>query len=140
MKRIVSALAVIIVVILITGCEKIIPKTEYNINEVATIDDIKIELIEAKYMENNVLELVFNIKNGRNNTITLSPDTNFKLYDINKVQLSNKYTTNKNIIKSQETINYTLQYETKKEVYEILFYSGIVENNIKFSFTSLDIE
>jgi len=37
-------------------------------------------------------------------------------------------------------MNYTLQYNIKnRELYEILFYSGIVENNIKFTVTNNDI-
>ena len=48
--------------------------------------------------------------------------------------------TIKNIIKKDETITYKLQYDvTKKELYEIYFYSQVVENNIKFSFKSSDI-
>ena len=59
---------------------------------------------------------------------------------INKVQIPNKYTNDKNIIKKDETITYKLQYDvTKKELYEIYFYSQVVENNIKFSFKSSDI-
>ena len=62
-------------------------------------------------------------------------------YDINKVQIPNKYTNDKNIIKKDESITYKLQYDvTQKELYEIYFYSQVVENNIKFSFTSSDIE
>ena len=56
------------------------------------------------------------------------------------VQIPNKYTNDKSIIKKDETITYKLQYDVaSKELYEIYFYSQIVENNIKFSFTSSEI-
>lgn len=140
MKKICTVILVIVLVFFVVGCDKVIPKTEYGINEEAVLDDIKIELVKATKIENDILEVVFEITNERNNSITLSPDNNFKLYDINQVQIPNLYEANKNIIKKDETINYTLQYNTQKDLYEILFYSGIVENNIKFTITSLDID
>lgn len=116
-------------------------KSEYSINEVGYIDDIEVSLINASYINNDTgIEVTFKITNKRNNTITITPDDYFVFYDINKVQIPNKYTNDKNIIKKNETINYKLQYDvTKKELYEIYFYSQIVENNIKFSFKSNDI-
>lgn len=140
MKKICTVILVIVLGFFVVGCDKVIPKTEYGINEEAVLDDIKIELVKATKIENDILEVVFEITNERNNSITLSPDNNFKLYDINQVQIPNLYEANKNIIKKDETINYTLQYNTQKDLYEILFYSGIVENNIKFTITSLDID
>ena len=117
-------------------------KSEYSINEVGYIDDIEVSLINASYINNDTgIEVTFKITNKRNNTITITPDDYFVFYDINKVQIPNKYTNDKNIIKKNETINYKLQYDvTKKELYEIYFYSQVVENNIKFSFKSSDIK
>lgn len=116
-------------------------KSEYSINEVGYIDDIEVSLINASYINNDTgIEVTFKITNKRDNTITITPDDYFVFYDINKVQIPNKYTNDKNIIKKNETINYKLQYDvTKKELYEIYFYSQVVENNIKFSFKSSDI-
>lgn len=116
-------------------------KSEYTINEVGYIDDIEVSLINAVYINNDSgIEVTFKITNKRDNTITITPDDYFVFYDINKVQIPNKYTNDKNIIKKNETINYKLQYDvTKKELYEIYFYSQVVENNIKFSFKSGDI-
>lgn len=116
-------------------------KSEYSINEVGYIDDIEVSLINAVYINNDTgIEVTFKITNKRDNTITITPDDYFVFYDINKVQIPNKYTNDKNIIKKNETINYKLQYDvTKKELYEIYFYSQVVENNIKFSFKSSDI-
>lgn len=140
MKRFISVFLVVFMLFLMVGCDKVIPKTEYQINEEAILDNIKLKLVSAEHLENDVIEMVFSITNERDNTITLSPDTNFKFYDINQVQIPNQYTANKSILKSKETVSYTLQYTTNKEIYEILFYSGIVENNIKFTFTSLDMK
>lgn len=116
-------------------------KSEYTINEVGYIDDIEVSLINAVYINNDTgIEVTFEITNKRDNTITITPDDYFVFYDINKVQIPNKYTNDKNIIKKNETVNYKLQYDvTKKELYEIYFYSQVVENNIKFSFKSSDI-
>ena len=99
-------------------------KSEYSINEVGYIDDIEVSLINASYINNDTgIEVTFKITNKRNNTITITPDDYFVFYDINKVQIPNKYTNDKNIIKKNETINYKLQYDvTKKELYEIYFY------------------
>lgn len=125
----------------ITGCNNNkFYKTEYKINEIAIIDDFKLGLIKVVRMENDVLELNFKITNNGTNTTTLNPDGNFVFYDKNKVQVPNMYSNNSNIIKKDQTINYTLQYNVStKELYEIYFYSGIVENNIKFSFNNSDI-
>ena len=71
----------------------------------------------------------------------MNPDNNFKIYNINSVQIPNIFSNDSNIIKSNDTINYTLQYNIKnRELYEIYFYSGIVENNIKFTITSKEIK
>ena len=117
-------------------------KSEYTINEVGYIDDIEVSLINAIYINNDTgIEVTFKITNKRVNTITITPDDYFVFYDINKVQIPNKYENDKNIIKKNETVNYKLQYDvTKKELYEIYFYSQVVENNIKFSFKSSDIK
>lgn len=117
-------------------------KSEYTINEVGYIDDIEVSLINAIYINNDTgIEVTFKITNKRDNTITITPDDYFVFYDINKVQIPNKYENDKNIIKKNETVNYKLQYDvTKKELYEIYFYSQVVENNVKFSFKSSDIK
>lgn len=116
-------------------------KSEYSMHEVGYIDDIEVTLVNATYINNDTgIEVTFELTNKRDNTITITPDDYFVFYDINKVQIPNKYTNDKNIVKKDETITYKLQYDvTKKELYEIYFYSQVVENNIKFSFKSSDI-
>ena len=141
---IVFLLIIIIVPILIymNNSPSQIIKSEYSIGETATIDDITLILKEVNYINNNSgIELTFEITNNQDNTITITPDEYFVFYDINKVQIPNKNTNDKNIVKKDETITYKLQYDvTQKELYEIYFYSQVVENNIKFSFKSSDIQ
>lgn len=123
------------------GCSKKNIKSNYSFNEEAVLDHFDLKLKDASYLENDVLELTFEITNNSKNSVTINADNYFKLYDINQVQVLNKYTANTNIIKKDETINYTLQYNiNKKEIYEIYFYSGVVENNIKFTITSSDLK
>ena len=141
MKK-VLILIVLIIMVIFTGCSNndIIPKTEYIKGEQALLDDIYLTLDDVDY-ENGMLELNFEIENKTKNTITINPDNNFRLYDINQVQVMNIYSNNTNIIKKGQIVNYTLQYNIdKKEIYDIYFYSGIVENNIKFNITSEDID
>lgn len=116
-------------------------KSEYNMGEVGYLDNIEVTLKDASYINKETgIEVTFRITNKRDNTITITPDDYFVFYDINKVQIPNKYSNDKNIIKKDETIDYKLQYDvTKKELYEIYFYSQVVENNIKFSFKSSNI-
>ena len=116
-------------------------KNEYSITESGYLDKIEITLKKVNYIHNNTgIEATFEITNKTNNTITITPDDYFKFYDINEVQIPNKYTSNPKIVKKNETVLYKLQYDvTKKEIYEIYFYSQVVENNIKFTFKSSDI-
>ena len=117
-------------------------KPEYNIGEKGFLDDINITLKNVKYINKDTgIEVTFELINKQDNTITIQPDDYFKFYDINKVQIPNKYENDKNIIKKDEKLIYKLQYDvTKKNLYEIYFYSQIAENNIKFKFKSSDIE
>ena len=116
-------------------------KSEYGIHELGYLDKIEVTLEKVNYIHNNTgIELTFKITNQTDNTITITPDDYFKFYDINEVQIPNKNTSNPKIVKKDETITYKLQYDvTKRELYEIYFYSQVVENNIKFSFKSSDI-
>ncbi len=144
-KIIVISFLVLIVIIfgvfMLKNRDNHILKSEYGIHELGYLDKIEVTLEQVNYIHNNTgIELTFKITNQTDNTITITPDDYFKFYDINEVQIPNKNTSNKKIVKKDETITYKLQYDvTKKELYEIYFYSQIVENNIKFSFTSSDI-
>lgn len=130
-----------IVFIIANNDNKAILKPEYKIGEKATIDDIDLKLTNVKYINKKTgIEITFEITNRQANTITIKPDEYFKLYDVNKVQIPNKFENDKNIAKRNEKIIYKLQYNIiKKEIYEIYFYSQIAENNIKFTFNTKDI-
>jgi len=81
-KLFVFGLFILVMGISLTGCGKdAILKSEYTLGEVASIDDLTIKLEQAKYTEDKKLELVFDITNNRDNTLTLSPDDNFVLYE-----------------------------------------------------------
>ena len=124
------------------GCSNKIPiKPEYSVNEQAIADDIELLINEVIYNETHqTLRIKVKMTNKRDNTVTIKSDEMFKLYDINKVQIPNSYNNTTNIIKKDETITYILEYSIgKKEIYELYFYSGVVENNIRFNITSKDI-
>ena len=137
----IKIISLILISIIIVGCGRdlsnITSKTSYKINETAKIDKLEITLTNFKYLDNDIVEFTFKITNNRDNSITLNPDNNFKIYNSTNAQIPNIYSNDSNIIKSKDTMNYTLQYNIKnRELYEILFYSGIVENNIKFTVTN----
>lgn len=141
----IKIISLILISIIIVGCGRdlsnITSKTSYKINETAKIDKLEITLTNFKYLYNDIVEFTFKITNNRDNSITLNPDNNFKIYNSTNAQIPNIYSNDSNIIKSKDTMNYTLQYNIKnRELYEILFYSGIVENNIKFTVTNNDIK
>lgn len=141
----VKIISLMLFVVLLVGCGRdlsnITSKTSYKINETAKIDKLEITLTNFKYLYNDIVEFTFKITNNRDNSITLNPDNNFKIYNSTNAQIPNIYSNDSNIIKSKDTMNYTLQYNIKnRELYEILFYSGIVENNIKFTVTNNDIK
>ena len=141
----IKIISVLVLSIFMVGCGRnlnnITSKTSFEINETAKIDKLEITLINVNEIGNDTIEFIFKIKNNRSNSITLNPDNNFKIYNINSVQIPNIFSNDSNIIKSNDTVNYTLQYNIKnRELYEILFYSGIVENNIKFTVTNNDIK
>lgn len=141
----IKIISLILISIIIVGCGRdlsnITSKTSYKINEKAKIDKLEITLTNFKYLDNDIVEFTFKITNNRDNSITLNPDNNFKIYNSTNAQIPNIYSNDSNIIKSKDTMNYTLQYNIKnRELYEILFYSGIVENNIKFTVTNNDIK
>ncbi len=131
-----------IIFVIYNGDGNHILKSEYKMNEEGYLDKIEVKLTKANYINNNTgVEVTFEITNKTKNTITITADDNFRFYDLNEVQIPNKFTSNPKIVKRKETIIYKLHYDvTTKELYEIYFYSGIVENNIKFSFKASEID
>src|SRR5574344_626279 len=110
-----------IIVLLIAGVvffsqgDKKILKSEYTMGEVGYIDDVELTLKEATYINDaSGIEVAFEITNKRDNTITIIPDDYFVFYDINQVQIPNKFSNDNNIVKKDETITYKLQYDITK--------------------------
>lgn len=138
MKKVLFCLVIAIISVVLVGCNNT-SKTEYKINEKAVIDGIHIKLVKVEKINNELL-ITFSIKNKTKDTITINPEKNFKYYN-NQIVVSNTYKSNKNIINSNSEVVYTLQYGyNNQKLHSIYFYSGVVENNIKFSFTSKDIK
>ena len=78
-------------------------KSEYNMGEMGYLDDIEVTLKDATYINKGTgIKVTFRITNKRDNTITITPDDYFVFYDINKVQIPNKYSNDKNIIKKEQ--------------------------------------
>lgn len=135
MKKVIYLFSVLLIVVVLTGCNNKQLKTQYSLGEVAYLDDIEIKLTKSLIKDDKELELTFDITNNQDNTITISADNNFKFY-LDQIQMLNMYDNHNNIIKKGQTISYVLKYDVTSNVrktYEILFYSGIVENNIKFN-------
>lgn len=142
MKYIFSLFIITLLSLTLVGCTDKIPiKPEYSVNEQAIADNIELLVNEVSYNEKSqVLRIKVKMTNKRDNTVTIKSDEMFKLYDINKVQIPNSYNNSISIIKKDETITYILEYNvSKKEMYDLYFYSGVVENNIRFKITSKDI-
>ena len=113
----IKIISLILISIIIVGCGRdlsnITSKTSYKINETAKIDKLEITLTNFKYLDNDIVEFTFKITNNRDNSITLNPDNNFKIYNSTNAQIPNIYSNDSNIIKSKDTMNYTLQYNIK---------------------------
>ena len=113
----VKIISLMLFAVLLVGCGRdlsnITSKTSYKINETAKIDKLEITLTNFKYLDNDIVEFTFKITNNRDNSITLNPDNNFKIYNSTSAQIPNIYSNDSNIIKSKDTMNYTLQYNIK---------------------------
>lgn len=131
-------LVLFISVLMLCGCDisNSILKNEYSINEKANIDNIDITMKDVSRTPLE-LEVTFEITNLNDFAITVSSDNNFYIFD-NNIKLSNKYENTNNIIKKNQTIMYTVRYEiSKRELYNIYFYSNITKDKkITFNINS----
>lgn len=119
-----------------TGCSSleapVDTKTVYNVGELATIDYYQVKLNDRTYNENKItLEFVITNQDKEAHTIdqdnfSLTSEDNRSIVPDNQVSM----TLNPNQTKTI-TITYTLE-DSMKEGIGILFYSGVVTNNIKF--------
>lgn len=140
MNKILNIFIVFILFLLVAGCENkpMTNKTEFYLNEDASIDKINLKMTDYE-INDNKLEITFLITNKRGEDINILADDYFKLFDSNRNQIFNSY-SNSSLIKKNETVEYKLIYDiTNINSYDLYFYSGIVENNIKFSFNENNI-
>ncbi len=107
---------------------------KYNFNEKATLDNYEVTLKKATYNdETNTLEVVFQIKNLNSYSITINDREHFMLDDVGEIERGNSFHSNVNLVKSNESTMYTLNYSVaKRNNYEITFYSGTKNHKIKF--------
>ena len=107
---------------------------KYHVDEKATLDNYEVTLKKAAYNEEtNTLETVFQIKNLNSYSITINDREHFMLDDIGEIERGNSFHSNVNLVKSNESTMYTLNYSVaKRNNYEITFYSGIKNHKIKF--------
>lgn len=143
MKKIVYVLCICMFALLVTACNDLSApehvKTEFKLNEVALIDNYEIQLIKNEknnQYKNNIatngqyIILTFKIKNN-NKTTQFIDENNFSLTINNQVY---KPTDVLNMtIDANKTQEYTIIYDVPvNEDYELIFYSGVVTNNIEF--------
>lgn len=107
---------------------------KYHVDEKAILDNYEVTLKKATYNdETNTLETVFQIKNLNSYSITINDREHFMLGDIGEIERGNSFHSNVNLVKSNESTMYTLNYSVaKRKNYEITFYSGIKNHKIKF--------
>lgn len=133
--------------IIIVGCNNLEPttttpnKTEFTVNEIATIDHYKVVLndvietstYQTKKPENDTfLILEFKITNESREVQTISPNVNFKPM-LNGSYLDLGHTENMEVPVG-ESIIYQVVYDVPEmDSYSVLFYSGVVSNNIRFN-------
>ncbi|HPE14518.1 MAG TPA: hypothetical protein PLT65_01600 [Bacilli bacterium] len=103
---------------------------KYKMGETVTIDNFEITLTNYSYSKiNKELILTFLIKNLNNYSITFNQDKYFKMYAISDFELYNTYESNTNVLKSNESTYYTLQYKVdEKKEYKIYFYPDNKKN------------
>lgn len=134
MKRKYFIIGIIIIVILGGVIYKLKTNKKYHIDEKVTLDNYGITLKKANYNEETkTLEAVFQITNLNKYSITINDREHFMLNGLGETEIGNSFHSNINLIKSNETIMYTLNYSVNKnKKYIITFYSGVKKNNAKF--------
>lgn len=143
MKKLVVIISMICGCFIITACTdfslKEDIKTEFKLMENASIDHYEMVLTKIdtnQTYQNQVTKngqyviLKFQVKNASKQNDTLKAD-NFQMI-INNEEY--KALENRNVaMNAGETVEYTIVFDVPvKEEYDLLFYSGIVGNNIKF--------
>ncbi len=145
MKIFVKLVLLCTLIIPFTGCfsvEQLPSKTEFYLNEEAVIDNrYQITLNDIMSQDHfqdvependHYLVLEFKITNISSETQTIDQEKTFRLKIGDTIYADLNHNKNTEIA-PQESIMYQLIYDVNElDHYEILFYSGIVDNNIKF--------
>ena len=137
----------LIVSILMVGCGNLdapttTNQTEFTVNEVGIIDHYKVvlnDVIETKTYQgekpenDTFLILEFKITNESREEQILTPDVNFKLM-LNDGTYHDLGNTEITKVPSNDSIIYQVVYDVPDmDSYSVLFYSGVVSNNIRFN-------
>ncbi len=145
MKKFLKVFLLCTIMLPFVGCfsvKQMPSKTEYYLNEEATMDNIyKISLNDILSQDHfqdvependHYLVLEFKITNISSETQTIDVQKSFQLKIDNTLYPDLNHNKDTEIA-PQESIMYQLIYDVNEmDHYEILFYSGIVDNNIKF--------
>ena len=139
-NKIIYCILVLFSISLLTGCgiNKVQNKTEYYIGEQATIDNY--QLVSNNYeIKDDVLKVNLELSNKSKQSKTISLINNFEIININDNENIPKNISNDKveIIEGNESIDIELEFDIKDmniniNDYKIIFYSGVVTNNIAF--------
>lgn len=142
MKKFVMCCIIVFSCSVLLGCGLAAPenvKTEFNLNEKASIDRYQLKLVkvtterfnnEISSSNGQYLILTFKVKNNEKETIRITDDQ-FEL-KIDDETYSTVMPCGLSL-KSKEEREYVLLYDVPiQDNYDLLFFSGIVTNNIKF--------
>lgn len=144
MKKLLNFILVILSCFLFTACTNLdapkYVKTEFKLNENASIDYYDITMIKSiaskQYngsasVNGQYIILTFKIKNNDKNNQNINSN-NFYLRKDNQEYLAN--VIHPRTIKANETTEYIVIFDVPIDSnYDILFYSGVVTNNIEFN-------
>ena len=135
MNRKYFIVGLIIAVVTITAALTIKLHKKYKEGEKVVLDNYEIVFKKASYNEETkALEAVFQITNLNNYSITIDDREHFILNGLGDTEIGNSFHSNINLIKSKETVMYTLNYSvSKNKNYIITFYSGIKDHKVKFA-------
>ena len=137
MKKILLAVISTLLIFNLCGCiqqgEELPTKTIFDANENASIDNISITLLnitEGNNSDNNII-VKFKIQNNNKNNISITNENFDLIIDNINYKPNNQINANLAYNNSLELILY---YNVpKKESYKLIFYSGVVSNNIAFN-------
>lgn len=126
-----------LVLILSTGCglENKAPQTEYKVNEEAFIDSYQIECNDFEKTD-NILEVNYTLTNQSNQQVTVEPSNAFRLVQQDQMISANEDSSVTLEPSETKKLTVTFNVTETQDQYKVLFYSGVVDNNIAFRLKS----